>query len=118
MADFLFIYRGNPEGEHRMSPEQMQQSMNQWGAWIREALQKGWMTNPGDALLPEGKVVRGAKKVVTDGPFVEAKEVLGGFSIIKADSLAAAAELAKGCPALSYGGNVEVRPLAGMAAKL
>jgi hypothetical protein len=95
----------------------MQQMMNKWGTWIREAMQKGWMTNPGDALNPEGKVVKSAK-VVTDGPFVEAKEVVGGYSIVKADSLAAAAELAKGCPALLTGGCVEVRPLAGLAAQL
>jgi hypothetical protein len=116
MADFLFIYRGNPQAERRMSPEEMQQSMNQWGAWIRDALQKGWMTNPGDALTPEGKIVK--SKVMTDGPFVEAKEVVGGYSIVKADSLAAAAELARGCPAVAYGGSVEVRPLAGLAAQL
>jgi hypothetical protein len=73
---------------------------------------KGWMTSPGDALTPEGRLVD-AKKVVTDGPFVESKEVLGGFSIVQADSLDAAAELAKGCPGLLFGGKVEVRPLAG-----
>jgi hypothetical protein len=117
MADFLFIYRGSGEAEARMSPEQMQQNMNAWGTWIREALQKGWMTNPGDALTPEGKVVK-SKKVVIDGPFVEAKEVVGGYSIVRADSLAAAAELAKGCPGLQTGGQVEVRPLAGLASKL
>jgi hypothetical protein len=117
MANFLFIYRGNNEEYAKLSPEEMQQNMNKWGAWIREALQKGWMVDPGDALTPEGKVVN-AKKIVTDGPFVESKEVLGGYSIVKADSLAAAAELAKGCPGLLTGGKVEVRPLAGMAAKL
>jgi len=117
MADFLFIYRGSGDAERKMSPEEMQQNMEKWGTWIRQAITKGWMTNPGDALTPEGKVVK-SQKVVTDGPFVEAKEVVGGFSIIKADSLAAAAELAKGCPGLLYGGNVEVRPLAGLASQL
>jgi hypothetical protein len=117
MADFLFIYRGGNENEANMSPEQMQQMMEKWGNWIRQALAKGWMTNPGDALTPEGKIVK-STKVVTDGPFVEAKEIVGGYSIVKAESLAAAAELAKGCPALLAGGNVEVRPLAGLAAQL
>jgi hypothetical protein len=56
-----------------------------------------------------------ARKVVTDGPFVESKEIVGGYSIVEADSIDAAAQLAKGCPALSFGGNVEVRPLAGLA---
>jgi hypothetical protein len=117
MADFLFIYRGGNEAESKLSPEQMQQVMMKWGNWIREAMTKGWMTNPGDALTPEGKVVKSVK-VVTDGPFVESKEIVGGYSVVKADSLAAAAELAKGCPALEYGGKVEVRPLAGLAAQL
>jgi hypothetical protein len=117
MGRFLFIYRGGNDEYAKMSPEEMQQNMNQWGNWIREALQKGWMVDPGDALTPEGKVVS-TRKIVTDGPFVESKEVLGGYSVVQADSLAAAAELAKGCPALLTGGKVEVRPLAGLAAKL
>ena len=71
------------------------------------------MVNPGDALTQEGRVVN-AKKVVTDGPFVESKEIVGGYSIVKADTIDAAAELAKGCPALLAGGKVEVRPLAGL----
>ena len=117
MADFLFIYRNSIEADTKLAPDQMQQVMNKWSTWIRGAMEKGWMTNPGDALTPEGKVVR-ANKVVTDGPFVESKEIVGGYSIVKADSLAAAVELAQGCPALSYGGDVEVRPLAGLAAQM
>jgi hypothetical protein len=112
MARFLFIYRGNPEAMAQLPPEEMQQHMQKWQTWIGEALQKGWMVDSGDALTPEGRVVKSAK-VVTDGPFVESKEVVGGFSIVQADSIAAAAELAKGCPGLLTGGKVEVRTLAG-----
>jgi hypothetical protein len=114
MAKFMFVYWGDPNGESKLSPEDMQQNMQKWGAWIMEALQKGWMTDPGDALTNEGRVVN-AKKVVTDGPFVEAKEVVGGYSIVSAPNINAAAELAKGCPGLLYGGKVEVRALAGLA---
>ena len=117
MAKFLFVYRGDNEGYAKLAPEEIQQSMQKWGSWIREALQKGWMVNPGDALTQEGRVVS-AKKVVTDGPFVESKECVGGYSIVKADTIDAAAELAKGCPGLLTGGTVEVRPLAGLAAQL
>jgi hypothetical protein len=116
MAKFLFVYRGGDPGEAQMSPEQMQQVMQKWGAWIGEAMQKGWMTDPGDGLLPEGRVVRG--KVVKDGPFVESKEIVGGYSVVEAPTIDAAAELAKGCPALLYGGAVEVRTLAGLSAQL
>jgi hypothetical protein len=74
------------------------------------------MLDPGDALKREGCVVN-AKKGVTDGPFIESKEIVGGFSIVEADTLKDAAELAKGCPGLLTGGTVEVRPLAGYTAK-
>jgi hypothetical protein len=115
MANFLFGYRGSAEAS--MSPEEMQQMMQKWGSWIGEAMAKGWMVNPGDALTLEGRVVD-ASKVVTDGPFVESKEIVGGYSIVQADTVEDAAELAKGCPALLAGGKVEVRALAGLPAQL
>jgi hypothetical protein len=117
MANFLFVYRSGKEGPHaQLTPDEMQQQMQKWGAWIQEGFQKGWMVNPGDALTQEGRVVN-AKKVVTDGPFVESKEIVGGYSLVQAESLDAAAQLAKGCPGLLFGGTVEVRPLAGLAPK-
>jgi hypothetical protein len=112
MASFLFLYRPNRDAYATMAPEEMQQHMQKWQTWIAEGLQKGWMLDAGDGLKKEGRVVN-AKKVVTDGPFVEAKDIVGGFSIIQADALDAAAELAKGSPCLLHGGTVEVRPLEG-----
>jgi hypothetical protein len=113
MANFLFVYRINNASFDNMSPEEMQQNMQRWQAWISEGLQKGWMLDAGDGLHREGRVVH-ARKVVSDGPFIEAKEIVGGFSIIQADSLDTAAEFAKGCPVLLRGGTVEVRPLRGL----
>jgi hypothetical protein len=110
MAKFLFIYRSNNDSFGNMSPEEMQQQMQKWQTWMSEGFQKGWLLDAGDGLKKEGRVVR-AKKVVSDGPFIEAKEVVGGFSIVQADSIDAAAELAKGCPVLLRGGTVEIRPL-------
>jgi len=111
MAKFLFVYRSNPASFANIPPEEMQKHMEKWRTWITEAMKKGWMLDPGDALNKEGKVV--TAKVVTDGPFVESKEVLGGYSIVQADTIDAAAQLAKGCPGIAAGGSVEVRPLAG-----
>jgi hypothetical protein len=116
MAKFMFIYRGNNDAHAKMSPEEIQKNMQQWGAWIEEGLRKGWLVDPGDALTPEKRMVN-SKKVVTDGPFVEAKEIVGGFSIVQADTIDAAAQLAKGCPGLEMGGLVEVRVLAGLGSK-
>ena len=116
MAKFLFVYRSSGDSMRNMTPEQREQSMQKWGAWIGEGLQKGWMLDAGDGLTEEGRVVRAS--IVTDGPFVEAKELLGGFSIVQADTIEAAAQLANGCPGLSSGGSVEVRRLAGYTDKM
>jgi hypothetical protein len=112
MANFLFVYRHGTDHFGKMTPEEMQENMKKWQAWLNEGFQKGWMVNIGDGLKKEGRIVNG-KKVVTDGPFVESKEIVGGYSIVKADSLDAAAQLAKGCPGLLNGCRVEVRPLQG-----
>ena len=111
MGKFLFIYRRGNDTTRNMTPDEMQQQLQRWQKWLGEGLQKGWMIDPGDALTAEGRVV--SAKVVTDGPFVESKEVVGGFSIIEAETIQAAALLAKGCPNVLVGGTVEVRPLAG-----
>ena len=58
-----------------------------------------------------GAFVRGSGTMVTDGPFAETKEVIGGFTLIKAADMTEAAALARGCPILARGGEVEVRPL-------
>jgi hypothetical protein len=116
MANFLFVYRGNPEAMGKLTPDEMQQHMQKWQQWITEGLQKGWLVDAGDALTQEGRVVH-PKKLVTDGPFVEAKEVVGGYSVVQANSIDGAAEFAKGCPGLLTGGKVEVRPLAGLGKK-
>jgi len=113
VAKFLFVYRNSSESYATLSPEEMQQMLQKWQTWIADGLQKGWMLDPGDALKQEGRVVN-ARKVVSDGPFIEVKEIVGGFSIVQTDTLDAAAEIAKGCPIFLRGGSVEVRPLQGL----
>ena len=107
MARFLFVYRGGED--HKLTPDQMQENMQKWGNWIREALKQGWMVDPGDALTPEGRVVN-AKKVVTDGPFVESKEQLSGYYILECDHLDDALSWVARIPGARHGA-VEVRPL-------
>ena len=117
MAKFMFVYRGCDEEYAKLSPEELQKNMQKWGAWIQEGFTKGWMVDAGDALTAEGRCVN-SKMVVTDGPFVEAKEVVGGYSVVEAPTIDAAAIIAKGCPGLLAGGVVEVRTLAGLSAKM
>ena len=102
MSEFLFLYRNSPAAREAAmgTPEQRQKNMQRWTACMRDLEGKGYLKNAGQPLDRTGKLVRGGSKAVTDGPFVEAKDVIGGYSIIEARDLAQAAELAKGCPAL------------------
>jgi hypothetical protein len=108
MSEFTFLYRG---GEASPSPQQMQKTMEKWVAWFKELGAKGHIKDPGHPLQRTGKVVSGKQKVVIDGPFAEAKDLVGGYTLIEANDLDHAAELSKGCPILEVGGSVEVRQI-------
>ena len=63
--------------------------------------------------MPEGQIVFWNKgQTVTDGPFAESKEAIGGYFLLRVKDRNEAAEIAKECPALKYGLTVEVRPVA------
>ena len=91
-----------------MSAEDYQKEFELHGAWIQEL---GGRYVSGEPLHNHAKTVRGKEKLVTDGPFVEAKELVSGFYIINANSLDEATELSKGCPILRHDGFVEVREI-------
>ena len=108
MSEFTYIFRGRKTSG---SPEEMQQHFEKWVAWFKDLNAEGYIKDPGHPLEPAGKVVSGKRKVVNDGPYAEAKDVVGGYIIVEANDLAHAAELSKGCPILEVGGSVEVRPI-------
>jgi hypothetical protein len=113
MAEFLFLYRNSQEAyrETFSSPEKAQQSIKKWQAWFKDLGDKGYLKNPGQPLERVGKVVGGKSKTITDGPYSETKDVVGGFSVVEAKDLDQAAQLASGCPITEIGGSVEVRPV-------
>ncbi|MGC4102459.1 YciI family protein [Ferruginibacter sp.] len=113
MKDFLLIYRTDENTMKAISlrsPEEMQTNMNRWMDWIGGIAAQNKLTDRGNRLTPQGKVVK-TNNVVTDGPYTEIKEFIVGYSIVKAASIEEAAELAKGCPVLAIGGTVEVREI-------
>jgi len=110
MADFLYVFRGGMSGTQHFSPEQMQKHMQAWGNWIGELSKRGQFKG-GDPLDAGGKQVKGKKKTIVDGPFAEAKDLVGGYLLVTAENLDDAAELARGCPILEVEGSVEVRPI-------
>jgi len=107
MSEFLFLYRGAQRPD---SPQEAQQVMQKWMNWMQELAGKGHMKDRGQPLEATGKVV-GRNKAITDGPFAEAKDLVGGYTVIEAKDLAEAAELSKGCPIFERNGFVEVRPV-------
>jgi len=112
---YLYLFRGGDAASPPRSPEEMQRSMQKWSSWI-EDLAKGGHMRGGDPLEPAGKLVSGKSKIVTDGPFAEPKDVVGGYLLVAARDLAHATELSRGCPIFEVGGAVEVRVIRPMKA--
>lgn len=108
MAEYLFLYRG---GQRGTSPEEGQQIMQKWMNWFKDLGATGNLKDGGQPLEGEGRVVSSKSGPFTDGPYAEAKDLVGGYTLIEADTLDRAAELARGCPILERGGQVEVRPI-------
>jgi hypothetical protein len=112
MKEFILIFR-HQNGHDVASPEQIQVWMKQTMDWLDGIRAKGKYDGQGNGLLFDESAVVGHNNVVTNGPFGEIKETIGGYVIVKADSIDEAVEFAKGSPVLQGEGNtVEVRPLA------
>jgi hypothetical protein len=108
MKDFLLVFRTDYSKMPKASPEEMQASTKRWMDWIGGIAAQNKLTDRGNRLVPSGKVLK-ADNVISDGPYTEIKESIIGYSMVKADSIEEATELAKGCPILKSGGNVEIR---------
>ncbi|HWJ28151.1 MAG TPA: YciI family protein [Flavisolibacter sp.] len=112
MKEFVLLFR-QPDYDYRTaSPEKMKDLTKRWQDWVGGIAAQGRFANNGMRLSMEGKVLK-AGGVITDGPFVEIKEKLGSFIVVKAESLEEATTLAHGCPALDENGSVEIRPVFG-----
>lgn len=110
MTKFLLVYR-NPVQTERTPPSaaEMQAMLAQWQQWKTNFPA---IVDMGDALLPTGHAIKGG--VVTDGPTIESKEIVSGYSIVEAANYDAALVVAKACPILFMpGASIEVRQLAG-----
>ena len=108
MTNFIYLFRGGQTPG--ASPERMQAQMQKWMNWI-ERLRKQERYISGEPLESGGKVVSSERKIVTDGPFAEGKELVAGFFLIRAANLDEAVELSKDCPVFENGGSVEVRAI-------
>lgn len=109
MNEFLLIFRRDfASKEAQPSPEQLQASLKQWQDWFGSIAAQDKLARPLQRWDGEGRIVK-PNKTVINGPYAEIKEAIGGLIIVKANDYEEAAEIAKGCPILQLGGNVEIR---------
>ncbi len=105
----IFHNSSNMEAAYQdQSPEELQAEIQKWNVWIGGIAAQGKMLGT-EGLLPMGKVLSGSAKTITDGPYTEGKEIVGGFMLLNADSFDEAVEHAQGCPIFDANGTVEVR---------
>ena len=107
---YLFLQR-SPQGQQpqqQPSPAQMQEMYAVFNTWKEKF--KASILDMGDKLKPGGKVVKASG--VTDGPFVEVKEIVGGYMIVTAESYERALEVAKEMPGMMPGSSIEIREMA------
>ncbi len=106
MEKFMLIFQGGMSPDS--SPEEMQANMNKWMAWVDKLAKSGKYAG-GEALLPGGKLVKGKVSSVTDGPYTEGKEVVGGYFTVNADTYDEAIGLCADYPDFGSGGSIQVR---------
>jgi hypothetical protein len=104
--EFLVLSRGQWDKDAR--PEDIQRAIDEFYVWLERCIAEGRM-KMGQRLAREGKLV--SKSHITDGPFAETREIVGGYWFIVADSLDEAAALAAQNPCLAHGLSYEIRPL-------
>jgi hypothetical protein len=108
---YLLLYRGN-EWYKALSREELQKVVSQNKAWIDQLTAQGKAT-PGHALERKGATVFGKNgRLVSDGPFAESKEAIGGYLLLDVETIEEALAIAQSSPTLAYGTSIEVRPVA------
>jgi len=108
---YMLLYRSD-EWYNRLSHEELQTLMDQNKAWFERLTAQG-KAEPGRALERRGAIVSGKnRRFVTDGPFAESKEAIGGYLVLDVETIDEAIAIAQSSPGLAYGGSIEVRPLA------
>ncbi len=109
-SPYMLIFReSSPDVYKALSPEERQHLLQQWNAWYDGLAVEGKVQH-GQPLEPQGRVV--TQHRVTDGPFAESKEAVGGYFMLTVADIDEATAIAKRCPSLRLGMSVEVRPVA------
>lgn len=109
--EYLLLLHEEPDIFESLSPEEFQRAIERYRAWTEELQRDGSFLASDKLTDGEGRVLRKEERElrVTDGPYAETKEVIGGYYAVRAGSYEEAVALARGCPHLDYGGTIEIR---------
>lgn len=118
MAQYMLLLYDNPAGWAKLTPEEMKKWMAKYQAFGQKLRDKKMWISSHKLADDPGRVIRssGNQIKVTDGPYSETKEWLGGYYLIEAPNYKAAVEAARDCPSLEHGGTIEVREVDAMVA--
>jgi hypothetical protein len=110
-SEYMLLFR-SANWDYGLSLEEMQKIMDRTYAWFERLREEGKF-KAAQPLFDESKIVTGkTRRIVTDGPFAESKETIGGYLILNVRTMEEAVEIAQGWPLLDYGSTLEVRPVA------
>ena len=108
---YMLLYRTD-EWYNKLSQEELQKLINQNKTWFERLSSQG-KAKPGRALERKGAIVSGVNgHIVTDGPFAESKEAIGGYLVLDVETIEEAIAIAQSSPTLAYGTSIEIRPVA------
>lgn len=107
MKEFMLLMQG--DDSQAVSPQEMQERMQAYMGWMK-SMTEGGKLKTGQPLEPTGVLLKDAQTVITDGPFLEPKEIIGGYVIVYAENIEEATEMARNCPLIQHCA-IMVRPL-------
>ncbi len=110
MKQFLLLLHEDVEKISELSPKEMAELANAHMNWANKLGEAGYLIS-GDGLQEKAVLITGKDSVVKDGPYLESKEIIGGYYLLQADDLTTIVELAKECPTHHYGGTTEIRQI-------
>ena len=109
MKDFMFLFRSGKGEMDKLSQEEKNNYLGKWGSWFKKLTDEGRLKDGSRLSHTEAKTISTGDKFVTDGPYTESKEIIGGYAIILAENIDKAAEIAKDCPIFHLNGSLEIR---------
>lgn len=115
MKQFLLLLHDDIQEVAQLSPKEIEELTKAHIAWAEQLAGSGHLV-AGDGLQEKAVMISGKDAVVKDGPYMESKEMIGGYYLIKAENLEQAIEIAKACPCHLWGGTTEVREIMDMEA--